>query len=91
MLTAPGRVQHSGAGGSAPIAAQGHLTGVNSPDQGDYVRPQWGIYRSAQSAKSGILDTYPLFRSYTATKAQAEERGPFLPGVLSRDASPKLG
>ena len=42
---------------------------MNIPDQGDYVRPKWGIYRSVQSAKSDILDTYILFRNYTATKA----------------------
>jgi hypothetical protein len=62
-------VIRSGAGGSAPIAAQGHLADVAIPDQGDYVRPKWGIYRSVQSAKSDILDTYILFRNYTATKA----------------------
>ncbi len=61
-------VIRSGAGSSAPIAAQGHMTGVNIPDQGDYVRPKWGIYRSVQSASSDILDTYLLFKNYTATK-----------------------
>ena len=61
-------VIRSGAGGSAPIAAQGHLTNVNIPDQGDYVRPKWGIYRSVESAGSDILDTYLLFKNYTATK-----------------------
>lgn len=54
--------------GSAPIVAQGKLSKVNIPDQGDYVRPKWGIYRSVQSAKTDIIDTYLLFRNYTATK-----------------------
>jgi hypothetical protein len=58
----------SAAGADAPIAAQGRLTNVNIPDQGDYVRPKWGIYRSVQSASSDILDTYLLFKNYTATK-----------------------
>jgi hypothetical protein len=59
----------SGAGTSAPIAAQGQLSNVNIPDEGDYVRPKWGIYRSVQSAKSDIIDTYLLFKNYTAAKA----------------------
>ncbi|EWM19395.1 hypothetical protein [Kutzneria sp. 744] len=59
----------SGAGTSAPIAAQGQLSNVNIPDEGDYVRPKWGIYRSVQSAKSDIVDTYLLFKNYTASKA----------------------
>jgi hypothetical protein len=39
------------------------------PDEGDYVRPKWGIYRSVQSASSDILDTYLLFRNYQAGRA----------------------
>ncbi|WP_329065928.1 hypothetical protein [Amycolatopsis sp. NBC_01480] len=58
----------NGAGSGAPIAAQGSLTKVNIPDQGDYVRPKWGIYRSVQSAASDIVDTYLLFRNYTASR-----------------------
>jgi hypothetical protein len=58
----------NGAGSSAPIAAQGKLSKVDIPDQGDYVRPKWGIYRSVQSATSDIIDTYLLFRNYTATR-----------------------
>jgi hypothetical protein len=58
----------NGTGSSAPIAAQGKMSKVDIPDQGDYVRPKWGIYRSVESAKSDILDTYLLFRNYTATK-----------------------
>jgi len=44
------------------------LSNVNVPDQGDYVRPKWGIYRSVQSASSDILDTYLLIRNYKAYK-----------------------
>jgi hypothetical protein len=44
------------------------LSNVNVPDQGDYVRPKWGIYRSIQSASSDILDTYLLIRNYKAYK-----------------------
>jgi hypothetical protein len=58
----------NGTGGTAPVAAQGSLSNVNIPDQGDYVRPKWGIYRSVQSAASDIIDTYVLFRNYTATR-----------------------
>jgi hypothetical protein len=44
------------------------LSNVNVPDQGDYVRPKWGIYRSIKSASSDILDTYLLIRNYKAYK-----------------------
>jgi len=54
--------------GTAPIAAQGSLSHVNIPDQGDYVRPKWGIYRSVRSAPSDIIDTHLLFRNYQATR-----------------------
>jgi len=36
------------------------------PDQGDYVRPKWGIYRSVESASSDIIDTHLLIRNYQA-------------------------
>jgi hypothetical protein len=55
-----------GTGSNAPVAAQGTLSKVNIPDQGDYVRPKWGIYRSVESAASDIIDTHLLFRNYTA-------------------------
>lgn len=42
------------------------IGGVNVPDQGDYVRPKWGIYRSVQSASADIIDTYLLIRNYRA-------------------------
>ena len=45
---------------------QGKRTGVNIPDQGDRVRPKWGIYRSVQSASADIIDTHLLFRNYKA-------------------------
>jgi hypothetical protein len=44
------------------------LSNVNVPDQGDYVRPKWGIYRSVRSASSDILDTYLLIRNFKAYK-----------------------
>jgi hypothetical protein len=59
----------NGTGSSAPIAAQGSMSNVNNPDEGDYVRPKWGIYRSVESASSDILNTYLLFRNYTASRA----------------------
>ncbi|MER6874128.1 hypothetical protein ABT279_28630, partial [Amycolatopsis sp. NPDC000673] len=50
------------------VAAQGSKTGVKLPDQGDYVRPKWGIYRSVESDPADILDTYLLFRNYRANR-----------------------
>lgn len=46
----------------------GTMKKVNIPDQGDYVRPKWGIYRSVESASSDIIDTYILFKNYQATR-----------------------
>jgi hypothetical protein len=71
--------------GSAPIVAQGKLSKVNIPDQGDYVRPKWGIYRSVQSATTDIIDTYLLFRNYTARRTEWPrkiEPSPQLPGSI---------
>jgi hypothetical protein len=62
-------VIRNGSGAGAPVAAQGSMSNVNIPDEGDYVRPKWGIYRSVQSASSDILDTYLNFRNYTAGRA----------------------
>jgi hypothetical protein len=59
-------VCRGGTGASAPIVTQGKRTGVNIPDEGDRVRPKWGIYRSVQSASSDIIDTHLLFRNYKA-------------------------
>ncbi|TCO58042.1 hypothetical protein [Actinocrispum wychmicini] len=61
-------VIRNGTGSSAPIVAQGKMSNVNIPDQGDYVRPKWGIYRSVESAKSDIINTYLLFRNYSAAR-----------------------
>jgi len=36
------------------------------PEQGDYVRPKWGIYRSVESVSSDIIDTHLLIRNYKA-------------------------
>ena len=49
--------------------ADGTKHGVNIPDQGDYVRPKWGIYRSVESAAADIVDTHILFRHYQASRA----------------------
>ncbi|MEU7787566.1 hypothetical protein [Amycolatopsis sp. NPDC049159] len=58
----------NGTGAGAPVAARGSRSGVTIPDQGDYVRPKWGIHRSVESAPADILDTYLLFRNYTAAR-----------------------
>ncbi|WP_245805150.1 hypothetical protein [Amycolatopsis australiensis] len=61
-------VIRAGTGPGAPVAAQGSMSGVKIPGEGGYVRPKWGIYRSVESAPSGILDTYLLLRNYTAAR-----------------------
>ena len=58
----------NGTGSGAPVAAHGSMSNVTIPDQGDYVRPKWGIYRSILSAPSDIIDTYVLFRNYSAAR-----------------------
>jgi len=63
-----GCVIRNGTGSGAPVAAQGSMSNVKMPDEGDYVRPKWGIYRSVESASSDILNTYLLFRNYSATR-----------------------
>ncbi|MEV0400289.1 hypothetical protein [Actinoallomurus sp. NPDC050550] len=62
-------VARNGTGSGAPVVADGSLSNVNIPDQGDYVRPKWGIYRSIKSASSDIIDTHLLFRNYRASRA----------------------
>ncbi|WP_410633184.1 hypothetical protein [Amycolatopsis sp. cmx-4-83] len=59
----------NGTGAGAPVAARGSRSGVTIPDQGDYVRPKWGINRSVESAPADILDTYLLFRNYAYPRA----------------------
>jgi len=54
--------------GKGKTVADGTRHGVVIPDQGDYVRPKWGIYRSVKSASSDIIDTYLLIRAYQATR-----------------------
>jgi hypothetical protein len=61
-------VCRNGTGSAAPVVASGTRTNVNVPDQGDYVRPKWGIYRSIKSASSDIIDTSLLIRNYKAYK-----------------------
>jgi hypothetical protein len=56
----------NGTGAGAPVVVDSSRSGVNIPDQGDYVRPKWGIYRSIQSASSDIIDTHLLIRNYKA-------------------------
>ncbi|MGW3567772.1 hypothetical protein ACWDSL_28620 [Streptomyces sp. NPDC000941] len=63
-----GFVARNGTGSSAPVAVQGSMSNVKIPDQDDYVRPKWGIYRSVESASSDIIDTYLLFRNFKASK-----------------------
>ena len=51
-------VAHNGTDASAKVVADGQLSHVYIPDQGDHVRPKWGVYRSVESASSDIIDTY---------------------------------
>lgn len=59
-------VARNGTGSGAPVAVDRSLSNVNIPDEGDYVRPKWGIYRSVESASSDIINTYLLIRNYKA-------------------------
>lgn len=63
-----GFLLRKGTGSGASVVVDKTLANVNVPDQGDYVRPKWGIYRSIKSASSDILDTYLLIRNYQAFK-----------------------
>jgi hypothetical protein len=56
----------NGTGANAPVVVDSSRSGVNIPDQKDYVRPKWGIYRSITSASSDIIDTHLLFRNFKA-------------------------
>lgn len=56
----------NGTGSGAAVVVDSSRSGVNIPDQGDYVRPKWGIYRSVQSASSDIIDTHLFIRNYKA-------------------------
>lgn len=48
------------------VVVDSSRSGIRIPDEGDYVRPKWGIYRSVQSASSDIIDTHLLIRNYRA-------------------------
>jgi hypothetical protein len=56
----------NGTGSGAPIVVDSSRSGVSIPDEGDYVRPKWGIYRSVESAASDIIDTHLRIRKYQA-------------------------
>jgi hypothetical protein len=56
----------NGTGAGDPVVVDSTHAGVNIPDQGDYVRPKWGIYRSIKSAASDIIDTHLLARNFQA-------------------------
>jgi len=56
----------NGTGSGAPVVVDSSRTGVTIPDEGDYVRPKWGIYRSVESAASDIVNTHLLIRNYKA-------------------------
>jgi len=53
---------------AAKVLAEGTRENITIPDQGDAVRPKWGIYRSIKSDPSDILDTFLLLRKFTATR-----------------------
>ena len=59
-------VVYNGVGGSAPVVVDSKRSGVKIPDEGDYIRPKWGIYRSVESAKSDIIDTNLRLRNMQA-------------------------
>jgi len=59
-------VLRNGTGAGAPVVADSSRSGINIPDQGDYVRPKWGIYRSVESARTDIVDTHLLARNFRA-------------------------
>jgi hypothetical protein len=56
----------NGTGSGATVVVDSSRSGINIPDQGDYVRPKWGIYRSVESASSDIIDTHLFIRNYKA-------------------------
>lgn len=56
----------NGTGSSAPVVVNSSRSGLKIPDQGDYVRSKWGIYRSVESASSDVIDTHLFIRNYQA-------------------------
>lgn len=59
-------VVRNGTGDSAPVVVDSSRSGVKIPDEGDYIRPKWGIYRSVESAASDIIDTELRLRNMQA-------------------------
>jgi hypothetical protein len=59
-------VVRNGVGDSAPVVVDSSRSGVKIPDEGDYVRPKWGIYRSVESAASDIIDSNLRLRNMQA-------------------------
>ncbi|HEU4423136.1 MAG TPA: hypothetical protein VFR67_11440, partial [Pilimelia sp.] len=59
-------VVRNGTGDGAPVVVDSSRSGVRIPDEGDYVRPKWGIYRSVESASSDIIDTHLRLRRMQA-------------------------
>jgi hypothetical protein len=57
-------VVRNGTGSGAPVVVDSSRSGVKIPDEGDYVRPKWGIYRSIESASSDIVNTHLFIRNY---------------------------
>ena len=62
-------VIRNGTGSGAPVVVDSSRSGLRIPDEGDYVRPKWGIYRSVRSASADIVDTHLLTRNYRAFRA----------------------
>jgi hypothetical protein len=58
----------NGKPGISSVICSGSRNNIKIPDQNDYVRPKWGIYRSIRSAPADILDTYLLLRNFRASK-----------------------
>jgi hypothetical protein len=58
----------NGTDATSPVYMKGSMKNVVIPANSSYVRPKWGIYRSIKSASSDIIDTYILFKNYTATR-----------------------
>jgi hypothetical protein len=59
-------VVRNGTDVGAPLVVDSSRSGLKIPDQGDRVRPKWGIYRSILSASSDIIDTHLLIRNFKA-------------------------
>jgi hypothetical protein len=58
----------NGTSDTSPVVVDSSRSGVKIPDEGDYVRPKWGIYRSIESASSDIINTHLRINNYRAYK-----------------------